>query len=96
MKYSYSDIYENCTHKEYIDQFNPVRLELGETYIQAKGTWHEKHYLILFCNEKIALGITVGSSIGATLIGEYDLFYVANGFKYCDTQRPIYRLSERI
>lgn len=96
MKYSYSDIHENCTWKEYIDQFNPIKLELGKTYVQNKGKWDEHHFQIVFVDEKIAVGIEVYSAIGEFAIGGYTMFYVDNGFKYNDAQRPSYRLTEEV
>lgn len=96
MKYSYSDIYNECTFKQYIDQYNPIKLELGKSYIQSKDTWHEKHYVILFIDDKIAIGKSIYNKIGDKFIGDYDLFYLDNGFKYNDTVRPCYRLTEEI
>lgn len=94
MKYTYSDIGESCSWKEYIDQYRPIKLELNKVYIQGKGTWQEMHYKITFCDDSIALGVKVYSAISMQFIGDYELFYVDNGFKYQDMQAPSYRLTE--
>ena len=96
MKYSYSDIHNGCTFKQFIDQYDPIKIEIGKTYIQSKGTWHEKHFVILFIDDKISVGKCVYNKIGKKFVGEYDFFYVDNGFKYNDIVRPSYRLSEVI
>lgn len=96
-KFSLSDYLEDvCTTAEWINQHNPIKLEVGKVYVQAKGTWHEHHYKILFVDDKIATGVAVWSKIGdgKKYSGDYSLFYVANGFKYQDVTRAIYRLSE--
>lgn len=94
MKFTYSDIGENCTLKEYINQYSPIKLEVGKTYVQAKETWHEKHYKIIFSDAKIAIGVVVYNAISDEFLGDYELFNVNNGFKYQDSQRPDYRLTE--
>lgn len=95
VKYTLEQYLDNeCTRQEWIDSHSPIQLELGGVYIQAKGTWHETHFKIVFVDDKIAVGIAVKG--GANLsTGRYELFYKSNGFKYDDMCRPVYRLSAK-
>ena len=95
MKFSRQDYVEGyCTHEEYISQFDPISLKIGETYVQSKGTWHEAHYKIIFQDDRISLGVIVYSAIGDIAIGDYCLFWTNSGFKYNDNRIASYQLKE--
>jgi hypothetical protein len=97
LKFSADDYCEGrCTRQQFIEQYDPIKLELGKVYIQDKGSWSEKHYKIIFMEDEIALGVSVYNAIGDRFIGDYVLFYLENGFKYKDVVRPSYRLSEEV
>lgn len=94
-KYTYQE-YEDglCTKKEYRQGLNPPKIEVGEIYIQAKGTWHEHHFKIIYIDGNVAFAKSVYNEISNKFIGDYELFNVDDGFKYNDA-RETYRLSER-
>ncbi len=80
--FSYNDYLDGiCTHKEYAAQFNPIKPELGKTYVQRKGQWNEFHYLVVYLDEKVALC----KAVKGLFIGDYELFYANNGFRKNDT-----------
>lgn len=93
MKYTYEDYLDGvCTRTEYRNQFNPPKLELNKTYVQAKKTWHERHYLIIFIDNNIALGKCIYNVISDKFIGDYSLFNVNDGWSY-DNSNDVYRLE---
>lgn len=97
MKFTASDYCRGeCTRKEFIEQYKPIKLEVGKVYRQISDTWAEKHYKIIFVDNKIALGISVFNKISNKFIGDYEMFYVNDGFKHNDIIRPSYRLIEEI
>lgn len=85
-----------CTRNQYVNQFNPPKIELGKVYKQEAYSWATKHYKIIFIDGEIAVGISVFDKISNKYIGDYCLFYAKDGFKYHDTTRPNYRLREEI
>jgi len=94
MKYSYSDIHETCSYQDYVDQYNPIKLEVGEVYTQHPDTWEETEYKVMYIHNKIAFAVETRSKYPAvTKEVNYCLFYVDSGFKYKDTVRPCYRLQ---
>lgn len=95
-KFKYSDIHRNCTLEQWINQYNPIRLEVGKIYQQESESWCKKQYKILFVDDKIAIGISIHNTISDRYIGEYCLFYVDNGFKYNDMIQPSYRLVKEV
>ncbi len=97
MKYSMFDYCNGeCTKTEFYGQFDLIKPELGKIYRQVSDSWAEKHFKIIFVDNKIALGVSVYNQISNKYIGEHELFYVDTGFKYNDI-RPNYRLvSEAI
>lgn len=96
MTHSYQDYLDGlCTQDAYRAQFNPLTLKVNSVYIQAKGTWHEKHFLILKIDGNVAFAKSVYNKISNKYIGDYAMFLVNDGFQYNDT-RPVYRLSEEI
>lgn len=81
--------------KAYYEQYRGAVLEVGKVYTQAKGTWFEADFKILFISDDVALGICVWSKVG--IEGEKELFRVGgiqSGWKYKDN-RPVYRLQEK-
>jgi hypothetical protein len=84
---------DECTWKEYLSSLDIPTLKLGHTYIQSKGSWGEKHFKIIFIDDKIAVGLCIFNKISPKFIGNYAMFSVASAFKYQDT-RPDYRLTE--
>lgn len=94
MKFSYSDIFENCSFEEYINQYNPIQLELNKTYIQNKGNWMERTFTIVAIHNDTAMAVSLNPFNKKSF--DYDLFYVKNGFKYQDTARPCYRLTGEV
>lgn len=36
-----------CTKEQFIEQYNPIKLELGKTYLQESSSWAKKHYKIV-------------------------------------------------
>lgn len=81
--------------KAYYEQFLGATLEVGKVYTQAKGTWHEKDYKIVFIVDGVALGTCVSNDKYEK--GRKELFYasgIKKGWKYQD-DRPVYRLQEK-
>jgi len=95
-KFTYQD-YEDklCTLQQYRQSLNPPKIELGSIYIQAKGTWYEKHFKIIHIHNNIALALSVYNKISDKFTGDYQLFNVRDGFVYNDS-REDYRLSEKV
>lgn len=92
------DAYEQTGDgKAYYLQWKPVTLELGKTYFQAKGTWHEKQYKVLAIVDDVAVCEIINDDVlGMSRNGEKGLFHVSGyrgGWKYQD-DRAIYRLQE--
>lgn len=97
MNFTSSDYSEGlCTRKQFVDQYSPIRLEVGKVYQQESELWCHKQYKILYIDNHIAVGICVANSISNRFIGDYEMFYVNDGFKYNDTLRPNYRLVREI
>lgn len=89
----------DCTRQQFINQYNPIKLEVGKTYRQESDSWAKKHYKILYTDNQIAVGIVVYCGIYQSSIkgcGGYEMFYVDNGFKYQDICRPCYRLLSEV
>lgn len=82
---------------EYYKQFKSAVPELHGIYKQAKGTWEELTYKIIYVGEGVALGVCISTKeMGNFAVGKKSLF-VANGsyldgWKYEDN-RPTYRLQ---
>lgn len=90
------DAYEQTgSAKAYYKQFPGANLEVGKVYTQAKGTWHEKDYKIVFVFDNVALGVCVSDDPYDK--GKKELFYstgICKGWKYED-DRPVYRLQKK-
>ena|SRR5690554_13308 len=82
--------------KAYYEQYPGAVLEVGKVYTQAKGTWFEADFKIIFISDDgVALGTCIKSKVGNE--GEKELFEAAgirSGWKYKDN-RPVYRLQEK-
>lgn len=84
--------------RNYYLQWEPVTLEPGKTYYQAKGTWQEKQYRVLVIVDDVAVCEIVSddNTHGMSRNGKKCLFYTSGhlgGWKYEDA-RSIYRLQE--
>lgn len=96
MKYSLDDYSDGlCTTKQYREQFNPPAIEVGSVYVQAPGTWYEKHYQILAIDGNVAFAKSTYNKISNKFIGDYSLFNVSDGWTYNDS-RDTYRLTREI
>jgi len=94
-KWEYLDFIRGyCTREQYYAQYNPIKLELGKTYTQQRGTWSESHYQVIFQDEKVSLCKTVWSAISPNNIGNYDIFYTDTGFRVNDNRIAEYKLEE--
>lgn len=86
---------DGLPYSHFFKQFTSVVPVVGETYVQAPGTWQEKTFKILFVGDGVALGTCVGSKdMGDLCNGKKELFHADGhraGWKYHDI-RSIYRL----
>ena len=80
------------TYEQYYQQFSPIKLELGKTYVQHPGSWQEQQYLIVYVGHGVAVGISEHSTFGTNR----DLF-ISEGLRggwRNDDGRPQYRLQK--
>ncbi len=92
--YSFRDYLDGeCSTKQYRSQFEPPVIQVGHIYVQAKGTWHESHWKVLFIDSNAAMAKKVFCKITGKPTEDYDLFRVDDGWRFNDI-RDAYRLSE--
>lgn len=86
---------ETGSTKAYYEQYLGAVPVVGKVYTQAKGTWFESDFEIIFISDGVALGTCVRSKVGRK--GEKELFDATgakSGWKYKDI-RSVYRLQEK-
>jgi hypothetical protein len=94
IKIKYED-YQDCDSdgEPTTKEIDGVELELGKVYSQASSSWSEKHYLIIFIDDKVAVGRSIYNQISNKYIGDYEIFNKNNGMKYQDG-RLAYRIKK--
>jgi hypothetical protein len=70
-----------------------IELELNKIYVQNQSEWNETHFLIIFIDDKIALGKSILSKVVLS-IGDYAIFNKNNGTKY--NSQLGYRLTREV
>tara|TARA_R110000744_G_C19371770_1_gene563262 strand:+ start:86627 stop:86929 length:303 start_codon:yes stop_codon:yes gene_type:complete len=100
MKYNspFEALEETGSFDAYYKQWESVKPEIGPEYYQAKGTWQEMTFKIVYIGNGVALGVCTGAKGMGNYapIGKKVLFVsegVKAGWVYEDS-RSIYRLQK--
>lgn len=75
-----------------------IKLELGKTYLQESDSWAKRHFLIVFIDDKIAIGKQVWCGIynsNTKGCNDYEIFLKDTGERYQDG-RLAYALTKEV
>lgn len=89
---------DDITREDYLANFT-MALKVGSTYIERQDSTTEKHFKIIFVDDKVAIGVCTKClywNKETEFIGEYELYHVNTGLRYNDIIRPCYALIEEI